>query len=104
MTLSHLPTTSVLVNVGRGDLVETSALVDALDNGKLAGAALDVTDPEPLPIGHTLYGRKNVVLTPHLSGRTEIYFDLAVEIFLANLERWKDGKELLNVVDPKRGY
>lgn len=93
-----------MVNVGRGDAIDTDALVHALDMGKLAGAALDVTDPEPLPAGHTLYGRKNVVLTPHLSGRTESYFDLSLDIFVANLERLKDGKDILNAVDPKRGY
>jgi phosphoglycerate dehydrogenase-like enzyme len=93
-----------VVNVGRGDAVDTDALVSALDAGELAGAVLDVTDPEPLPEGHTLYGRKNVVLTPHLSGRTEIYFDLSVDIFVKNLERWHSGKDLLNGVDVKRGY
>jgi phosphoglycerate dehydrogenase-like enzyme len=103
-TFAHLRPTAVVVNVGRGDTIDTDALVTALDTGKLSGAALDVVEPEPLPAGHTLYGRKNVVLTPHMSGRTERYMDLALDIFIENLERLKNGKELLNVVDPRRGY
>ena len=93
-----------MINIGRGDAIDTDALVSALDSGKLAGAAIDVTDPEPLPAGHSLYGRKNVILTPHLSGRTVKYWDLALDIFIENLERWKKGQPLLNVVDTKRGY
>lgn len=103
-TLPLLKRTAVIVNIGRGDAVETDALVAALDAGLLAGAALDVTEPEPLPAGHALFGRKNVILTPHLSGRTVKYFDLALDIFIENLVRLRDGKPLLNVVDVDRGY
>jgi phosphoglycerate dehydrogenase-like enzyme len=94
----------VIINVGRGDAIDTDALVAALDAGKLGGAALDVTDPEPLPAGHTLYNRKNVIITPHMSGRTERYMELVLDILTTNLDRLKAGKELLNVVDVKRGY
>ena len=103
-TIAHLKDTAVVVNVGRGDAIDTDALVASLDAGKLGGAALDVTDPEPLPAGHTLYGRKNVIITPHMSGRTEKYSELALDIFEENLKRLDAGKELLNTVDPKRGY
>lgn len=103
-TFALLKTSAVVINIGRGDAIDTDALVSALDSGKLAGAAIDVTDPEPLPAGHSLYGRKNVILTPHLSGRTVKYWDLALDIFIENLERWKKGQPLLNVVDTKRGY
>lgn len=76
----------------------------ALDEGRIAGASLDVTDPEPLPEGHTLYGRPNVILTPHLSGLTENYYDICVDILTTNLQRLKEGKNLLNIVDVDRGY
>lgn len=102
--IHHLRPTSVLVNVGRGELIDTPALLSALDEGRLAGAALDVTDPEPLPQGHPLYGRKNVIITPHLSGRTESYFDLASDILLANVKRYMKDEGLLNIVDRKKGY
>lgn len=95
---------AVIVNVGRGDAIDTDALVAALDTGKLAGAALDVTSPEPLPDGHTLFGRKNVIITPHLSGRGVKYPDVALDVLVTNLERLREGKELVNVVDPLRGY
>lgn len=95
---------AVVVNVGRGDAIDTDALVEALDTGKLAGAALDVTSPEPLPDGHTLFGRKNVIITPHLSGRSIKYPDVALDVLVTNLERLREGKELVNVVDPLRGY
>lgn len=93
-----------MVNVGRGDAIDTNALVAALDAGKLGGAALDVTDPEPLTEGHTLFSRRDVIITPHMSGRTLKYSELATDIFIANLERLKEGKEPLNAVDPQRGY
>lgn len=104
VTLSHMKRSAVIVNVGRGDAIDTDALVDALDGGKIAGAALDVTDPEPLPDGHTLFGRKNVILTPHMSGRTLRYYDVVVDILVENLERLKNGRKLVNTVDPLRGY
>jgi phosphoglycerate dehydrogenase-like enzyme len=103
-TLAYLRPTSILVNIGRGDLISTPALLSALDSERLAGAALDVTDPEPLPTGHPLFGRKNVIVTPHLSGRTEKYFELALEILMENVKRYTKGDELVNLVDRKRGY
>ena len=102
-TIPLLKRSAIVINIGRGDAIESDALVAALDSGSLAGAALDVTDPEPLPDGHPLYGRKNVILTPHLSGRTLKYWDYSLDIFIENLERWKEGKPLMNVVDPTRG-
>lgn len=103
-TIAHLKHTAIVVNVGRGDAIDTPALVAALDAEKLGGAALDVTEPEPLPNGHTLFGRPNVLVTPHCSGRTIKYDDLALDILLANVERWRKGESLLNAVDPRRGY
>lgn len=92
------------MNIGRGDAIDTTALLTALDNGQLGGAALDVTDPEPLPNGHPLFGRRDVLLTPHMSGRTEMYFDRAVGIFEENLGRWRRGEQIWNQVDYDKGY
>ncbi|THG98136.1 hypothetical protein EW026_g3993 [Hermanssonia centrifuga] len=103
-TIPHIKHSAIVVNIGRGDAIDTDALLEALDSGKLAGAALDVTEPEPLPDGHPLFGRMNVIITPHLSGRTERYFDLSLGIFIENAERWKEGKLPLNLVDLQRGY
>lgn len=103
-TFTYLKPSAVIVNVGRGDAIDTDALVAALDEKRLAGAALDVTDPEPLPDGHTLYGRPNVIITPHLSGLADNYFDICTDILIANAKQWREGKELLNLVDRDRGY
>ncbi len=91
------------VNVGRGGTVDTDALVAALRQGQVAGAGLDVTDPEPLPEGHALWSMRNVLITPHVAGRggeRERHFLLLQE----NLRRYAAGEPLLNVVDPARGY
>ena len=95
---------AIIVNVGRGDVVDTAALVHALDEGRLAGAVLDVVNPEPLPDGHTLFGRKNVIVTPHLSGRSLAYPELALDLLVTNLERVLAGKELVNEVEASRGH
>ncbi|MBF6284838.1 D-2-hydroxyacid dehydrogenase [Nocardia cyriacigeorgica] len=92
------------VNVGRGELVVTDDLVAALEAGTIAGAALDVVDPEPLPPGHPLWDLPNVQITPHNSGdivgwRTEV-----VRAFTDNFDRWMDGRPLDNVVDKTLGY
>ncbi|KAI9714697.1 MAG: hypothetical protein M1828_001126 [Chrysothrix sp. TS-e1954] len=87
-----------LSNVARGQLVVTDALVEALNQGKIQGAALDVTDPEPLPDGHPLYTAPNVFITPHVSFRTQNYFQRILDVFEANLERLSKGQPLLNEV------
>lgn len=94
---------ALFVNVGRGATVDTEALVAAIRNGKIAGAGLDVTDPEPLPAEHALWQFENVIITPHIAGRggeRERHFVLLKE----NLRRFAAGERLLNVVDPERGY
>ncbi|KIP01537.1 hypothetical protein PHLGIDRAFT_123269 [Phlebiopsis gigantea 11061_1 CR5-6] len=93
-TLRWIKPSSVLGNVGRGDVVDTDALVHALDEGRLAGAVLDVVNPEPLPDGHTLFGRKNVIVTPHVSGRSLTYPELALDLLVTNLERLLAGENL----------
>ncbi|KAI0338150.1 hypothetical protein BDW22DRAFT_1338445 [Trametopsis cervina] len=103
-TLAALKPTSVIVNIGRGDIIDTDALVAALDAGKIAGAALDVTDPEPLPAGHTLFGRPNVIITPHRSGTAQGYFEHSFDVLMTNLQRLVEGKPLHNLVDIQKGY
>ncbi len=92
------------INIGRGKSVVTSDLVTALEKGKLAGAALDVVDPEPLPGDHVLWSMPNVIITPHISA----YSDLVMQRFWVfvreNLRRYVQGERLLNVVNLDRGY
>jgi phosphoglycerate dehydrogenase-like enzyme len=86
------------VNVGRGELVDQAALTEALASGAIAGAGLDVTDPEPLPADDPLWGLPNVIITPHSSGSSDGTSRRASETFLTNLERWYGGEPLLNEV------
>jgi len=85
--LSWLPTDAVLVNVGRGPIVDTDALVGALRGNKLHAAALDVTDPEPLPEEHELWNLGNAYITPHNSGHTPQYWERVADILVRNLDR-----------------
>jgi len=101
---SAMRSDAVLINIGRGGTVQTEALVEALRNGRIAGAALDVADPEPLPSDHPLWTLDNVILTPHYSGAHPGYVQRASAIFLENLVRFVAGDELLNLVDPHAGY
>ena len=91
------------INVGRGATVDTDALLAALQSGNLAGAALDVTDPEPLPAEHPLWREANVIITPHISaqGSDLLRYRLLV---MDNIRRYLAGDALLNVVDPNKGY
>lgn len=94
---------AIFVNVGRGQTVDTAALLAALQSGQLSGAGLDVTDPEPLPKDHPLWRQSNVIITPHIAGNggeLERHRVLLAE----NLRRYISGEHLLNVVDPKKGY
>ena len=95
---------SVLVNVARGQLVDEQALVEALQQGHLRGAVLDVTTKEPLPADHPLWTAPNVVLTPHTAGFRADHFDAVIELFAENLVRFERGAPLVNVVDPDAGY
>lgn len=93
-----------IINIARGPVIVEEALIRALREGWVAGAALDVFDQEPLPSDHPFWDMENVILTPHISGGTEIYNERAVAIFAANLRRYLDGAPLQNVVDVARGY
>jgi phosphoglycerate dehydrogenase-like enzyme len=94
---------TILINVSRGGVIDTDAMVAAMDRGQVAAAGLDVTDPEPLPAGHPLWVR-NVIITPHSAGQSPAGLRRAHELFRENLRRFAAGELLLNVVDKKVGY
>ncbi len=95
---------AVIVNIGRGAILDEQALVAALKEGTVAGAALDVFQQEPLSGESELWGLENVILTPHISGGTPRYMERAVALFCDNLRRYLADEPLRNVVDPARGY
>jgi phosphoglycerate dehydrogenase-like enzyme len=99
-----LPAGALFINVGRGGSVDTAALLDALENGQLAGAGLDVTDPEPLPADHPLWRREDVIITPHVSAGSDAGREDRWLIARENLRRYVAGEALLSVVDLERGY
>jgi phosphoglycerate dehydrogenase-like enzyme len=96
--------TAFFVNVGRGGTVDTDALVTALSLGEIAGAGLDVTDPEPLPPGHPLWKAPNLIITPHCAASSDIDRERRWLLYRENLRRFVAGEPLLSVVDPGRGY
>ncbi|MEA2709566.1 MAG: hypothetical protein QOF78_2167 [Phycisphaerales bacterium] len=93
-----------LINVSRGKLVQTNALIEALKSEKLAGAGLDVTDPEPLPADHALWEQPNVVITSHISGRSQFSWGRVQRVFVDNAARYARGLPMLSVVDKRKGY
>jgi phosphoglycerate dehydrogenase-like enzyme len=93
-----------LVNVSRGTLLDESALIRALEEGRLAGAALDVTEIEPLPAGSPLWKTPRVFITPHTSAMSDRLWARQTEMLVDLLERWFDGREMYNVVDLAAGY
>jgi phosphoglycerate dehydrogenase-like enzyme len=93
-----------LVNVARGGLVDTDALVGALRSHAIAGAALDVTDPEPLPAGHPLWDLPNCLITPHTADTEEMTQPLLADRIAENVRRLADGQELAGLVNPDLGY
>lgn len=102
--LSLMKRSGVLINVGRGPVVVEEALVAALREGLIAGAALDVFEREPLSPDSPLYDMENVIITPHVSGASPAYFDRAIPLFCENLRRYLAGGPMINVVDAERGY
>ena len=93
-----------LVNVARGSLVDTDALVDALARGSIGGAALDVTDPEPLPDGHPLLREPRALITPHIANPDATLRRYLAELVRENVARFAAGEELLSRIDPEAGY
>ncbi len=101
---STMKPTAYFVNIGRGKTVDTDALVRALREGRIAGAGLDVTEPEPLPADHELWGVPNVIITPHVGGDSDEHMERLWLLFRENLRRFVNGEPLLSVVDKRRGY
>ena len=102
--LRSMKPSAYIMNIGRGPIIDEAALVRALKEGWIAGAALDVFEKEPLPQDSELWAMDNVILTPHISGEVEDYNDRVVAVFKENLGRYLAGDALLNVVDAERGY
>lgn len=120
MALPNMPTTyqlldrrrigllkdgAIVLNVGRGQTIDTEALCDALEQGRIM-AGLDVVDPEPLPSGHRLWKMKNAIVTPHISGFFHLQQtqDRMVRIAAENIKRLREGRELINIIDIETGY
>jgi phosphoglycerate dehydrogenase-like enzyme len=102
--IAAMKPTAALINVGRGPVIDERALIAALSEGRIKGAALDVFDHEPLPQGHPFYKLENVLLSPHCADHTPDWLDNAMEFFIAQYQRFRRGDALLNVVDKKLGY
>lgn len=102
--LGAMRSTAVLVNIGRGAVIDEAALIDALADGRIAGAALDVFEEEPLPADSPLWSLPNAIVTPHISGNSDRYDAMVTDVFVVNLARYLDGRPLLNVLDRSRGY
>jgi phosphoglycerate dehydrogenase-like enzyme len=102
--IAAMKPTAVLINVGRGPVVDEAALVDALTAGRIRGAALDVFDTEPLPAGHPFWRLENVLLSPHSADQVAGWREGAVDAFVEQVARYRRGEPLRNVVDKTQGY
>jgi len=99
-----MKSTALLVSVGRGKTTNTDDLLEAIRIGEIAGAALDVTDPEPLPADHPLWKERNVIITPHLAGTGGNARAKTFALLFENIRRYQAGEPLINIVDSKAGY
>jgi phosphoglycerate dehydrogenase-like enzyme len=102
--IASMKSSSVLINVGRGPVIDESSLIRALSSGAIRGAALDVFTVEPVPAGHPFWTLPNVLLSPHTADRVEGFLIPAVESFMENLKRFLNGLPLSNIVDKNAGY
>ena len=102
--LKALKPSSVIVNIGRGPVIQEPAIVEILRARRIRGAALDVFDREPLPSGHPFYSLDNVLLSPHCADHVPGWLDRAMGSFWDNLDRFRSGDTLESIVDPSRGY
>jgi phosphoglycerate dehydrogenase-like enzyme len=96
--------TAVVINLARGSIVDQDAMNDALNSGRLAGAGLDVFDPEPLEDGNPLFRTRNLLLTPHVSGISPMLWRRQIDLFIENIRRFREELPLLNLIDKQRGY
>jgi glyoxylate/hydroxypyruvate reductase A len=101
-TLAQMPKGAVIINPGRGPLIDNTALLAALESGQISHATLDVFDVEPLPTNHPFWAHKHVTVTPHIASQTRP--DTASEMIVENIKRCESGEALMHVVDPKAGY
>lgn len=101
---AHMKPSAVFMNYARGDVVDETAMIDALASGQIAGLGLDVFHEEPLPADSPLWTMDNVLLTPHTSGLSPTYTSRALDLFVANYHLYKEGKPLLTQVDLDRKY
>jgi phosphoglycerate dehydrogenase-like enzyme len=102
--IAAMKPSAVIINIGRGPVIDEPALIQALQSGKIRGAALDVFTVEPLPAGHPFYSMENVLMSPHTADRVEGFLDPAIECFLDNLNRFCANQPLENLVDKHAGY
>jgi phosphoglycerate dehydrogenase-like enzyme len=103
--LAAMKSDAVLVNMGRADVLDQQALIAALNTGKLGGAILDLTDPEPLPTGHPLWSARNCQITMHMAGLPTLASKIAAtQRFIGNCERFLRGEPLVSEVDLALGY
>ncbi len=103
---SVMKPSALVINVGRGPVVDQDAIIRALQQNKIAGAALDVFETEPLPSDNPLWDLQNVLISPHCTDRTSDpdWLDLSMRVFVDNFERYVKGEPLMNLVDKKAGY
>jgi phosphoglycerate dehydrogenase-like enzyme len=102
--IAAMKKTAVIMNVGRGPVIDEASLIAALQENRIRGAALDVFDKEPLAPGHPFWTLENVLLSPHCADHTEGWLDDAANFFVENFQRFAKGEPLQNVVDKKAGY
>lgn len=102
--IASLKKTAVVINVGRGPVIDESSLIAALKEKRIRGAALDVFDQEPLPQGHPFWQMENVLLSPHCADRTPGWLEMSMDFFVANFDRFQKGQPLENIVDKKARY
>ena len=102
--LAAMKPTGVIINIGRGPVIDEAALIETLREGRIRGAALDVFENEPLPKGHPFFQLDNVLLSPHSADHTPGWEEASLRLFLDNFERFRKGEPLLNIVDKEAGY
>jgi phosphoglycerate dehydrogenase-like enzyme len=102
--IARMKKTAVVMNVGRGPVIDEAALIPALESGRIRGAALDVFESEPLPAGHPFFKLQNVLLSPHCTDHTTTWLEEGMQFFLDNFNRFAAGDPLKNVVDKRAGY
>lgn len=102
--LAAMKESAVLINVGRGPVIDEAALIEHLREGRIRGAGLDVFEQEPLPEGHAFYSLENVLLSPHCADNTATWLDESMQFFLENYGRFRRGEALENIADKQLGY